>query len=395
MQTTHPLRPSFDAEVAIVGAGPVGLLLAALLGDAGIRVIVLEKRSALPASSQAIGITPPSLAVLSCLGLTEAFVACGIRIRDVFVHGDHGVVGCCSFRHIPGDHPYVLSLPQRKSMAILEQHLSRCASVRLMRNAAVTGIDQQGDHVRLQVDGGTAITAAYVAGCDGHRSLMREFMKVRTRARAYACHFVMGDFTGHSGMGDDGHVFFTADGAVESFPLPDGLRRWIVQTSTPMEETPPGFISMMVRCRTGLMLDPALQINQTWFTPNRLDCHAYVCDRAILCGDAAHVMSPIGGQGMNVGFADAAMLAGCLKQILRCEIDAGSALSTYEKMRKREAAIAADRAAAGMWLGTRRGNFLSRLRGVLMRAVLLGVMRDRVSEHYAMVRSPLVKWRVY
>ncbi|RBP38527.1 2-polyprenyl-6-methoxyphenol hydroxylase-like FAD-dependent oxidoreductase [Roseimicrobium gellanilyticum] len=388
MQNTRPPRPQFDCEVAIVGAGPVGLLLANLLGDAGIRTLVLEKRADLPGSSQAIGITPPSLAILSKIRLAEKFVARGIPIRDVFVHGDQGLVGCCSFRRIPGDHPFVLSLPQRLSMSLLEEKLRSCDSVRLVRNAAVTGISPQEDHVTLQTNGIGGITAAFAVGCDGHRSAIRELMGVRTRAHTYACHFVMGDFTGHSGMGDDGHVFFTEEGAVESFPLPDGLRRWIVQTHSPMEWTPPEFISAMVRQRTGVNLDAGQQINQTWFTPKRLDCHAYVSSRAILCGDAAHVMSPIGGQGMNVGFADAAMLVDVLKQVLRRDGDVKALLSTYEKVRKREAAIAANRAAGGMWLGTRRGFFLSRARGVLMRGVLLGFMHDVVSEHYAMMHSP-------
>jgi 2-polyprenyl-6-methoxyphenol hydroxylase-like FAD-dependent oxidoreductase len=391
MQNTQPRRLHFDCEVAIAGAGPVGLLLANLLGEGGIRTIVLEQRTGLPATSQAIGITPPSLAILSRLELAEKFVARGIPIRDVFVHGDDGLVGCCSFRRIAGAHPFVLSLPQRLSMMLLEEKLSGYDCVSLVRNATVTGLAHHDEHVMLQTDDGRFITAAFVVGCDGHRSMVREMMKVRSTSREYACHFVMGDFTGHSGMGDDGHVFFTAEGAVESFPLPEGLRRWIVQTEEPMKETSPGFMSAVVRRRTGLTLDSHQQITQTWFTPRRLDCHAYVKGRSILCGDAAHVMSPIGGQGMNVGFADAAMLAEVLQQLLRGHGDATSLLTTYEKERKRQASIAATRAAAGMWLGTRRGNFLSSLRGILMREVLLGFMRDVVSNHYAMMHFSLVK----
>jgi 2-polyprenyl-6-methoxyphenol hydroxylase-like FAD-dependent oxidoreductase len=391
MQNTQPRRLQFDCEVAIAGAGPVGLLLANLLGEAGIRTIVLEQRAGLPATSQAIGITPPSLAILSRLGLAEKFVARGIPIRDVFVHGDDGVVGCCSFRRLAGAHPFVLSLPQRLSMMLLEEKLSAHDCVSLIRSVAVIGLTQHDDHVMLHTDDGRVITAAFVVGCDGHRSAVREMLKVRSTSRTYACHFVMGDFTGHSGMGDDGHVFFTSEGAVESFPLPGGLRRWIVQTEEPMKETSPGFISAVVRQRTGVVLDSNQQINQTWFTPRRLDCHAYVNGRSVLCGDAAHVMSPIGGQGMNVGFADAAMLADVMQQLLRCHGDAKLLLSNYEKERKRQASIAATRAAAGMWLGTRRGNFLSPLRGILMREVLLGFMRDVVSHHYAMMHFSLVK----
>ena len=386
MQTLCPPSPEFDCDVAVVGGGPVGLLLANLLGQAGLHVMVLEKRADLPGSSQAIGITPPSLGIVATLGLAETFVSHGVPIRDVFVHGDGGLVGCCSFRKIPGAYPFVLSLPQRLSMGLLAQNLAKHATARLVRGTEVVGVTQHDNGIALALGQDRTVTAKYAVACDGHRSAMRDLMRVPVSTRTYACHFVMGDFTGQSGMGDDAHVFFTADGAVESFPLPDGLRRWIVQTSEPMEQTPSGFIPALVQQRTGIILDPGCQINQTWFTPKRLDCDSYVRNRVILCGDAAHVMSPIGGQGMNVGFADAAHLARALIEILRDDGDAKSLLATYERERRKAAGIAASRAAAGMWLGTRRGHFTSQMRALAMREVLLGFMREEVSKHYAMMR---------
>jgi 2-polyprenyl-6-methoxyphenol hydroxylase-like FAD-dependent oxidoreductase len=386
MQTSCPLLPESDCEVAVVGGGPVGLLLANLLGQAGVRVLVLEKREDLPGSSQAIGITPPSLSIVATLGLAEAFVNRGVPIRDVFVHGDSGPLGCCSFRKIPGEYPFVLSLPQRLSMAMLAENLAKHAAARLVRGTEVVGSTQHDDGVSLSVQQGHTITAKYAVACDGHRSPMREQVTTQTRARSYACHFVMGDFTGQSGMGDDAHVFFTADGAVESFPLPGGLRRWIVQTSEPMQQAPSGFIAGLVHQRTGIILDACAQVNQTWFTPKRLDCRSYVRNRLILCGDAAHVMSPIGGQGMNVGFADAAHLAHALTTILHHEGDAKTLLATYERERSKAANVAANRAAAGMWLGTRRGHFTSQMRALALREVLLGFMSAEVSKHYAMMR---------
>ena len=386
MQTLCPLSPEFDCEVAVVGGGPVGLLLANLLGQAGIRVLVLEKRADPPGSSQAIGITPPSLGIVATLGLADAFVDQGVPIRDVFVHGDGGLVGCCSFRTIPGEHPFVLSLPQRLSMALLGGNLAKHATVRLVRDTEVVDLTQHGHGVALALHQGGLVTAKYAVACDGHRSTMRDLIAVQTSTRTYACHFVMGDFTGQSGMGDDGHVFFTAGGAVESFPLPQGLRRWIVQTSGPVEQIPPGLIPTLVQQRTGILLDPCCQINQTWFTPRRLDCDSYVRHRLILCGDAAHVMSPIGGQGMNVGFADAAHLAHALLEILQRKGDAKTLLATYERERRKAARIAATRAAAGMWLGTRRGHFTSQMRALVIREILLGFMGEEVSQHYAMMR---------
>jgi 2-polyprenyl-6-methoxyphenol hydroxylase-like FAD-dependent oxidoreductase len=271
-------------------------------------------------------------------------------------------------------------------MEMLEKNLAKHATATLVRGTEVVGLTQHGDGIALALHQGGPVTAKYAVACDGHRSTMRDLMRVPMSTRSYACHFVMGDFTGQSGMGDDAHVFFTADGAVESFPLPDGLRRWIVQTSEPMELTPSGFIPALVRQRTGIILDPDRQINQTWFTPKRLDCDSYVRHRLILCGDAAHVMSPIGGQGMNVGFADAAHLARALIAILQRDGDAKTLLATYERERRKAARIAASRAAAGMWLGTRRGHFTSQMRALAMHEVLLGFMSEEVSKHYAMMR---------
>ncbi|WP_075090254.1 FAD-dependent oxidoreductase [Verrucomicrobium spinosum] len=144
------------------------------------------------------------------------------------------------------------------------------------------------------------MTARFVIACDGWRSPIRQHLQIPVRERRYGCHFVMGDFIDRSGMAEQAHLFFTPDGAVESFPLPGGIRRWIVQTPGPMLVIPRGFISRIVQQRAGLVLDAASQLNHSTFNPQRLDCASLYRGRVILCGDAAHAMSPIGGQGMNV-----------------------------------------------------------------------------------------------
>lgn len=383
-----PAAPrDFDCDVAIVGAGPVGLLLANLLGAAGWRVQVVEKRAEAPGHSQAIGITPPSLQILAKLGLDAAFVGEGLPIRDVMVHGGGDRLGCCSFRSIPGPYPFVLSLPQQKNIALLQASLIHFSTVTLRRGVEVIGVSQDATHATLQTQE-DRITARYVIACDGHRSRVREMVRARVTTRHYRCHFVMGDFVDHGGMKEDAHVFFTPGGAVEAFPMPGGLRRWIVQTDAPMERTSPGYIGELVRQRTGIILPTANQMNQTWFTPKRVDCDAYHEGRVILCGDAAHVMSPIGGQGMNVGFADADHLARSLISILSGEEkDSVRALAAYDARRRQAATTAANRAAAGMWLGTWTGGVKSTVREWLLREVLLhGVLAEKLPRHYAMMR---------
>ncbi|TDU66172.1 2-polyprenyl-6-methoxyphenol hydroxylase-like FAD-dependent oxidoreductase [Prosthecobacter fusiformis] len=391
---TEPSIPAVhDAEVIVIGGGPVGMALACLLGGRGVRVLVVEKRGALPSHSQAIGITPPTLAILSELGLDEAFIGQGLPIHDCHVHGESGALGIASFRQIPGQYPFILSLPQQISMRLLADKLALYPSVKMLRGVEVVSVEQTGDAVTvgLKDEAGviTIRSAAYAVGCDGHRSRVRDLLRMRSRRYDYGHHFVMGDFQDRTALGGEAHLFFTAQGAVESFPLPGGLRRWIVQTKQPEAEPPAGFISEVVRMRSGHIIAPEDQVNQSAFSPWRLDCEQLYDGRVILCGDAAHVMSPIGGQGMNTGFADAEFAALMLHAILRQGQQAGPWLAEYDRCRRKASNTAATRAALGMGLGTWRGKGMSWLRDRLLRHLILrGPMAGIVGPWFAMMTIP-------
>ncbi|MBK8091601.1 MAG: FAD-dependent monooxygenase [Verrucomicrobiaceae bacterium] len=370
-----------ECEVAIVGGGPVGLLLACLLGQRGVRVVVIEKSTQREAWSQAIGITPPTLQIMARLGLDEAMVARGVPIRDCHVHGQSGHVGTASFRDIEGRYRFVLSLPQAITMELLEAEAARHPSVQMMRGVEVTAKKQDESGVTLTLGVGT-LRSAYVVACDGHRSRIRELLRVRTSTKSYGCHFIMGDFVGDSALGEDAHLFFTQEGAVEAFPLPDGRRRWIVQAQE-------GDIPELVRQRTGIQLDPAAQIDQHAFLPRRLDCEQITDGRVLLCGDAAHVMSPIGGQGMNTGFADAEFAAEALYAILRRGEAAVPLLAAYDRIRRRAASVAATRAALGMGLGVWTGTWRSALRDFIFRRLIFsGPFAKHVGAWFAMQSIP-------
>lgn len=381
-QSIIPHVPSgSEHEVAIVGGGPVGLLLACLLGQRGVRVLVLEKSTQREAWSQAIGITPPTLQIMARLGLDEAMVARGVPIRECQVHGQSGQVGTASFRGIEGRHRFVLSLPQAVTMELLEAQAARYPSVKIRRGVEVTAKKQDEAGVTLTL-GSETVRADYLVACDGHRSRMRDLLRVRTSTKSYGCHFIMGDFEGSSGLGDDAHLYFTQDGAVESFPLPDGRRRWIVQAVE-------GNIPHLVKQRTGITLDPAAQIDQHTFSPRRLDCEQIVDGRVLLCGDAAHVMSPIGGQGMNTGFADAEFAAEALHAILRRGEAAAPLLAAYDRIRRRAASVAATRAAMGMGLGVWTGTWKSALRDFIFRHFIFsGPFAKHVGAWFAMQSIP-------
>ncbi len=395
MNAASTPKPETLHDVIIVGAGPVGLLLACLLGAQGIRTLLVEQRSQPLAHSMAIGITPPSLQILQRLQLAQPLIQAGVKVRDCFIHGQSGPLGRVSFRDIDDPHRFVLSIPQAATMAMLKEKLAYFPTVKLQTGVKVQGVQQDRDRVELKCTsletGGPSfsLNARYVVACDGSRSRLRQELAVATTGRTYPCHFVMGDFVDRSNLGDAAHLFFLANGSVESFPLPDGQRRWIVQTEEFQERAPQGLISDLVAQRTGIHLPVADQLHQSSFTPRRLNCARYDQGRILLCGDAAHVMSPIGGQGMNTGFADAEFLANALGQILQRGQPAAPLFGAYNRYRQRAAKTAIFRAGWGMWLGTWRGRFLSSLRDILMRHLLFrGPIGNHLGAFYAMLTIP-------
>jgi 2-polyprenyl-6-methoxyphenol hydroxylase-like FAD-dependent oxidoreductase len=390
-----PVTKTSGCDVIIVGAGPVGLLLGNLLGQAGLHVVILEKRTGPLAQSAAIGITPPSLHILSKLGLEHAFMDRGVKVRDCIIHGESGRLGSVTFRDIPDKFRWILSLPQTGTMALLQQNLAEFPNVKLHSGVEVIGVKSCADRAVVEFVSQNSDaapvrwSARWVVACDGARSSVREHLGIDAPGRTYPCHFIMGDFVERTSLGDEAHLFFMADGAVESFPLPNGLRRWIVQTSEFMHPAPPNYISEIVKRRTGIVLSPDDQTNDSAFTPRRYDCSRYHQGKVILCGDAAHGMSPIGGQGMNTGFADAEFLAGILPAIIQRGEAALPLLEAYERFRRKAARTASSRAEWGMWFGTWRGRLRSRLRDFVIRDILCRwPIARRMGSLYAMLTIP-------
>ncbi len=381
--------PPFD--VAIIGAGPVGLLLASLLGAKGLRVLVLERRTELPAHSQAIGITPPSLKILAKLGLDDEFIRRGVLVRDCHLHGESGHLGCVSFRDIPDEHRFILSLPQTHTVAVLQEKLRDHSTITLRAGVEVTEVRQGDSQCAISFNDGTprVAQARYVVACDGARSRVREWLKLKSTGRNYGVHFIMGDFVDRTSLKHEAHLYFTAQGTIESFPLPGGLRRWIAQTRERIDCPPAGLLGQLVKKRAGFELPPEDQLNQSSFSPRRLNCERYHDRRVILCGDAAHVMSPIGGQGMNTGFADAEFLANVLDTILLDQSRAEPLLAAYDRYRGKAARTAIHRAGLGMWFGTWTGKPLSVIRDFVIRHLLCrGPIRHHMGPYYAMLTIP-------
>jgi 2-polyprenyl-6-methoxyphenol hydroxylase-like FAD-dependent oxidoreductase len=197
----------------------------------------------------------------------------------------------------------------------------------------------------------------------------------------------MGDFDDNTGWAPEAHLFFTRLGPVESFPLPLGRRRWIVRTR-PGHPVDAAYLRSEVARIAGHDLADARLHWSSVFRIGQIMAMSYGRDRVALCGDACHAISPIGGQGMNTGFADAYELARIIPEILRGSITPHHGWALYNRRRRAAGRVAARRGWGWVWLGTRRGVVLSAVRSGLVTSVLASPVRQRLAVDFTMLNLP-------
>jgi 2-polyprenyl-6-methoxyphenol hydroxylase-like FAD-dependent oxidoreductase len=189
---------------------------------------------------------------------------------------------------------------------------------------------------------GRRIDSDFVVACDGRHSVVRGTLGIGVEGNDYEGAFAMGDFPDTTPYGADAAVFLTERGLVESFPLPGGLRRWVVRRDADVGAVTEAELVETIRERTGFRCGEAL--SWSGFHAERRLADVFGQGSVALAGDAAHVVSPIGGQGMNLGWLGAADLAASL--------DGGeAAIARCGRRRRRMARAAARRAELNMWLG--------------------------------------------
>ncbi len=349
---TEPLS-TLSTEVLIVGAGPVGLFLACRLAQLGIDFLIVDKRLETVKHSRSIGIHPPSLERLAEMGLAEAFLAKGVKIAGGQAFANTRPLGRLSFEHCPEPFNFILTLPQFETEAILEDALLQLRPEALLRGLELTDLKQEESYrVRFKTQADTKeISASYLIACDGKDSKVRELVGIPFYGEAYPDAYLMGDFADSTELGSDAGIYLTDDGLVESFPLPGGIRRWVAKTDTYIQTPSLESLTSLIEARLDHKLLLETNTMLSGFGVQHFLASQFVKGRTLLAGDAAHVLSPIGGQGMNLGWLDAWDAARALEAILKKGKAPKSSLQAYALKRKKAARTAIARAAFNMQLG--------------------------------------------
>ena len=390
-----------DVDVLIVGAGPVGLSLALALARYGLTSRIIDQSPAPSVWSKAQVIHVRTLEVLERLGAVEACLAAGREFRRfrIFDHRRRLVA------NVPVDidgsrFDFVLSLPQRDTEAILAEALAARGiaverSVRLVSfvqgpsGVAATLHDAQGREVGAR--------SRWIVGCDGAHSTVRHQLGIAFEGFAYEVRLIQADvrIEWPMAVADDEVIAFIGErGPMGAFPLPGAGRYRLIAFNPPDgagdgdELTLGHFQELMAeRGPAGARVD-----EPAWMVGFRIHCRlaaAYRQGRAFLAGDAAHIHSPAGGQGMNMGIQDAYNLAWKLALVER-GLAPPSLLDSYEEERRPLARATldwTDRATRNMARLTNLGaGVAAEVRSGLMKFMLgLGLVQGRIGRAVSML----------
>jgi 2-polyprenyl-6-methoxyphenol hydroxylase-like FAD-dependent oxidoreductase len=398
-----------QTEVLIVGAGPTGLMLANQLARRGVRVMIVDRHPGPSLQTRALGVQARTLEIYARLGIADRALELGKRGHGANMWSEGRRVGHVSFGDagaMSTPYPYILILGQDDNERIMGDKL-REQGVEVQWNTELQALEQHPSHVVATLkspDGATRnVAAAWVAGCDGARSAVRTLNGIDFPGAPYEHVFFVADLTATGRMvADEVNVYLGRDGFHLFFPM-RGTNHWRMVGILPpelREQRDLDFAAVVPSLRGAAGASLSIEAC-SWFSTYRIHHRAaarFRDRRCFLLGDAAHVHSPVGAQGMNTGLQDAYNLAWKLALVVQGRA-ADSLLDSYEAERQPIAhrlLETTDRAfrlvvSGSAWAGLLRTQVLARIMAfVANRPAMQKIAFRTVSQiaiHYR--RSPL------
>lgn len=339
-------------DVAVVGAGPVGLSTALGLAKQGFTVELFEAETSLSTEARASTIHPPTLEAFAQWGVADAVIERGIRVERLqyWELGSRTLVAEFDYRRIAEDtaFPFRLQCPQHTVIPLLAQAFEETGTGRVRFGHRLEGFeaDADGVDVRLQTKDTTrSVRARYLVGADGAASAVRNTLGLSFSGKTYEDRFLLVptevdlEAVGFGGIGPVAYMF-DPDQWVISMRVPDALRLVfrLRDDEDPDAALEPDAIARRLHEFLGVAAPPA-KLPPSVYRVHQRVAERFRVGRVLLAGDAAHINNPAGGMGMNSGVHDAAHLVTALTQTLSGDVpEAGvDPLEDYAETRRRVA----------------------------------------------------------
>ncbi len=333
-----------DAPVIIVGGGPVGLSLALGLARYGTRSIVLERNASPARESRAAVIWPRTQEILRDWGVYDAIRAAGrfSRVLRAINARTQRPLITVDFSAIDDifDDAGALLLPQSDTERVLRDLVGAHGLCELRTGSNVTGLRQNGDYVDVffETQGSTySARAWFVVGCDGAHGIVRHALGLTLQGMTYDSRIVLSDETLAEGVTVEGDARARLDLPGMRLAIRFGERTWRTIASVPKSISDEDALSPFTHLERTRELFGDVETHTEWsslFKIHRRHAQRFLVGRVALAGDAAHLNSPAGAQGMNSGIQDAANLAWKLAAALRNGECASALLESYDAERR-------------------------------------------------------------
>jgi len=313
-------------QVLIVGAGPVGLTLANELARHGVKVRIVDKAAARTDKSKALVLWSRSLELFEDAGYVDKFLPAGFEVRGAQVSNGKEVMARVTFDSTDSRYAYALMIPQSETERILDERLAQYG-VSVERSVELTGFTDKGSSVEAtlrKADGTTeTLTADWMVGCDGAHSTVRHGLGFAFEGNTLESDWILGDGPIPALEPKNRlHIFWHRDGILAFFPIIGD--RWRVIADIPATKggghrADPSLdeVNELMARRASPSLVMSDPVWLAAFRINERKVKEYSKGRVFLAGDASHIHSPAGGQGMNTGMQDVFNLAWKLALVIR------------------------------------------------------------------------------
>ena len=323
-------------DCLIVGAGPVGLAMACELKTYGLDVCIIDQLPQPVMRTKAAVVWSKTAEFFEQMGLGQAFLDAGFACYGASVYVDEQRVGHMELESPESRFDSALMIPQHKTESILREHLQQLG-VEVAYNRKLASLEQSEDGVTAHLESGTNLRSRWVVGCDGAHSGVRHALNLAFDGEALTSQWVVADlYLDGLPISDEMLIFVGGDGPLALFPLGDKFYRLVAETESPQNPNDEESAKADVRELIGRKVPAPAQIKKMcsagYFQIHERQIKDYRSGRVFLAGDAAHVHSPLGGQGMNTGIHDAHNLSWKLamvcKRAMKTEL-----LETYQEER--------------------------------------------------------------